>query len=133
MDGKDCHLLFFPCKRKGGAFDPFGSKVMLGAYQRGLLKESPLLVHNSTNKEAIKQNMTGNTLRLHEFPEYMQRSGFGVGLLLNDNAGEIIMPDDVISMIDSRQVFEMLSVPIETHNAKLEVDSLENKFSSVKP
>lgn len=133
MDGRDCNLLFVPDKRKGGAFGPNGEKIMLGAYQRGLLKESPLLVHNSTNKDEIKQKMIGNSLKLHEFPIAMQRAGFGVGLLLKEDAGDIIMPDDIISMIESKQVFDMLKAPIESHNAKIKSSSMERELSSATP
>lgn len=131
FEGEDCNVLFIPDRRKGGALSPNGQKLMLGVHQRKQLEAIDVLVHNNVNKEQIKQKMKGTLLEIHEFPDSLKVAGFGAGLLVKKETGDVLMPDDIISLVDSSKVLSMLKEPIEVHNNKiLEAD---NELAMVGP
>ena len=120
FDGNNSFLLFVPDLRKGAALGPEGEKLMLGPAQRRLLENVAIPLHNVDNKDGIKRKMLGQLLEVHEFPETLRRAGFGAGLLIYAERGDILKSGDVLSVIDQPQILESLKGVIEKHNEKVQ-------------
>lgn len=131
FDGSYSNLFFIPDRRKGSAFGPNGEKIMLSAHQRHLLEPVDVLLHNIENKDAIKQKMIGKVIDVHEFPQSVQRSGFGAGLLLTADHDDVIKGSDIVSLIEHESMLEPIRTAVARHNDIVMKNRVDNSVAAV--